>query len=75
MTTSEDGTLEVDHERGVIYFHTNKGVTKMRISGMPVPVMKVLGRDGRGMLDINVKEGHCNWQVPERYAQDDDCGA
>ncbi len=32
------GQLEIDAERGVIYFHTEKGRTKLRIQGLPVPI-------------------------------------
>ncbi len=45
-TTSLDGVLEIDHERGVVYFHLTNleqaraigGTTLLRICGLPKPV-------------------------------------
>jgi hypothetical protein len=30
--------LEIDHERGVMYFHSEKGNTIVRISALPAPI-------------------------------------
>ena len=37
-TTEIRGTLEIDHARGVIYFHTDEGYTALRICSLPKPV-------------------------------------
>jgi hypothetical protein len=42
-TTVIQGSLEIDHERGVIYFHTDplqdaENVTLLRICSLPVPI-------------------------------------
>jgi len=31
MTTKVQGQLEIDHNRGVIYFHNDRGITVLRI--------------------------------------------
>ena len=59
MVTKIEGVLEIDHERGVIYFHiTNvdeiwrRGVpTALRISGVPAPIPPVQDR----MLDLRCR--------------------
>lgn len=33
-----EGVLEIDNERGVIYFHTDFGATLLRICGLPKPI-------------------------------------
>jgi len=33
-----DGQLEIDQDRGVIYFHSNEGVTLLRICSLPKPI-------------------------------------
>lgn len=43
-TEKIEGQLEIDHERGVIYFHQG-GVTKLRISGLPKPIPKDITLD------------------------------
>lgn len=61
-----DGQLEIDHKRGVIYFHaSNKKwinkfriLTVLRICQLPVPIPKVNGR----MLDINFMHG-VDWAI------------
>jgi hypothetical protein len=48
MTTKISGQLEIDYERGVIYFHTSNKrvmkklgtVTPLRISRLPKPIPK-----------------------------------
>ncbi len=48
MKLSFDGRLEVDQERGVVYFHDNKGECLLRLEGIPV------GSDPRS-LQIDVR--------------------
>lgn len=46
MTTKIEGQLEIDHDRGVIYFHTSdpemaekfQGITLLRICNLPKPI-------------------------------------
>jgi hypothetical protein len=39
MTISIEGELEIDQERGVIYFHSfNSGTTLLRICQLPKPI-------------------------------------
>ena len=33
-----DGELEIDQDRGVIYFHSSKGITLLRICNLPRPI-------------------------------------
>lgn len=33
-----DGNLEIDRQRGVIYFHLKDGSTKLRICRLPIPI-------------------------------------
>jgi hypothetical protein len=41
MITTLNGTLEIDHKRGVIYFHSNdEGITRLRICRLPKPIPK-----------------------------------
>jgi hypothetical protein len=54
--TVMDGQLEIDHNRGVIYFHDGKtGTTQLRICGVWKPIPK-----GRA-LDIAIYRQVCNW--------------
>jgi len=52
--TTIEGQLEIDHERGVIYFHSNTGQTSLRICRLPHPIPKDRS------LDISYMFG-CNW--------------
>lgn len=66
MTESTAGELEIDHERGVIYFHAYTGQTMLRICRLPTPIPKVpYNDDGTwpdwGMLDITHMVG-ANWK-------------
>jgi hypothetical protein len=47
IRTEITGTLEIDHYRGVIYFHAAGGGTKLRICDLPRPIPL-----GNQMLDI-----------------------
>ena len=63
MTTKIHGELEIDHERGVVYFHSEKGYTALRIQGIPTPIPSKEQHYTQPMLDINVKRPdfwYCN---------------
>lgn len=69
LITMVKGTLEIQHTRGVIYFHLDEaeirklgvvGVTMLRVQGMPGPI-PLLKTGGGTMLDINVENGWCDW--------------
>lgn len=38
MTQSFKGELEIDYDRGVIYFHAETGITFLRICNLPTPI-------------------------------------
>ncbi len=40
MTTKIEGQLEIDNERGVIYFHSHRDYTVLRICRLPIPLPK-----------------------------------
>ena len=48
------GTLEIDHERGVIYFHNVRGTPYLRICSLPTPIPNPKPGDG---LDITHMHG------------------
>ena len=52
--TKVNGQLEIDHRRGVIYFHSDKGLTLLRICQLPTPIPTE-------ELDITHMYG-CNWK-------------
>ncbi len=56
-TTQIRGILQIDHKRGVIYFHDNEGSTPLRICSLPknIPVPTL-----EKMLDITHMKG-TNW--------------
>ena len=57
MATAQiKGTLEIDYNRGVIYFHNNQGVTVLRICSLPKPIPP-----GMLMFDITHMKG-VNWK-------------
>lgn len=55
-----EGTLEVDHDRGVVYFHSNDGYTALRICRLPKPIPSS-EEYYQVMLDITHMHG-CNWR-------------
>lgn len=70
MKTELKGTLEIDHDRGVIYFHLSEHkdimarmvMTPLRICSLPKPIPEIQGR----MLDITHMTG-CDWgKFPNR---------
>ena len=57
MTTKIEGQLEIDHKRGVIYFHSNEsGFTHLRICNLPKPIPEL-----RQTLDV-AYNGPCDWR-------------
>jgi hypothetical protein len=57
MTTKIEGQLEIDHERGVIYFHENAtGITRLRICQLPRPVPST------DQLDVTAIGALCSWK-------------
>lgn len=64
QNTILNGQLEIDHDRGVIYFHLTdeaevkerQVVTALRIYQLPRPIPEIQGR----MLDITHMYG-CDW--------------
>jgi hypothetical protein len=59
------GTLDIDVERGVIYFHDESGMTLVRIYGLNRPVPDPRDRDG---LDITFGSG-MSWQGQPKEAK------
>jgi hypothetical protein len=58
VTVTIEGQLEIDSDRGVIYFHDNKGFTVLRICSLPKPIpFPVPGE----LLDVTHMYG-TNWQ-------------
>lgn len=68
MTNSKTyikGELEIDHSRGVIYFHASdpnwikehRVMTVLRICGLPQPIPEIKGL----MLDINHEHEKASW--------------
>lgn len=56
MTQVFHGQLEIDNDRGVIYFHDEKtGTTKLRICNLPTPI------PNDEQLDVTHLHG-ANWQ-------------
>ena len=60
-TIKIEGQLEIDTERGVIYFHSNEtGWSKLRICGLPTPIP--INDD---LLDISWRAGIASWRGHE----------
>ncbi len=61
--TKFDGTLEIDHARGVIYFHAGSGQgaapTVLRICSLPKPIPQF---DEETFLDVTHMFG-ANWRA------------
>ena len=53
-----EGILQIDTTRGVIYFHTNEGLTALRICSLPTPIPEIMPGS---MLDITHMTG-ANWR-------------
>lgn len=60
MTQVIKGQLEVDNNRGVIYFHASDGHTLLRICSLPHPIPDIL-RGLDSWLDITHMQG-CSWE-------------
>lgn len=63
MSATIKGTLEIDHERGVIYFHPDPphplaGASLMRLGNLPKPIPQ------EGQLEILAVINGCNWSGP-----------
>lgn len=54
-----NGQLEIDSDRGVIYFHSEEGRTILRICSLPKPIPDV--ELPERMLDITHLRG-CDWR-------------
>ena len=62
MTIIFDGQLEIDCNRGVIYFHKKSNdTTLLRICNLPPLRDEITSFDG-GMLDIRYIVGRCSWK-------------
>lgn len=62
MTTTIRGELQIDHDRGVIYFHNEvTGCTILRIGHLPRPIMDIYASRNEHLLDIIHMHG-CNWK-------------
>jgi hypothetical protein len=81
MTLKIKGELEIDRERGVIYFHSAQGYTALRICNLPTPIPTTNYENG---LDITFGVG-CSWRgkegrltlqqpAPEEHYGPVDCG-
>ncbi|MBF0554290.1 MAG: hypothetical protein HQK96_06965 [Nitrospirae bacterium] len=53
LTKKISGELEVDVERGVVYFHSPVGATVLRICGLKIP--KKFGNSATDSIDITLK--------------------
>jgi len=63
MTSLIKGTLEIDHNRGVIYFHSSDtGHTPLRICSLPKPIPDV--SEYAKSIDITHMYG-CSWVEKE----------
>lgn len=71
MKTKTEGELEIDHSRGVIYFHS-KGGTVLRICGLPTPVPLPIS----DILDITLKSEPVtfNWKANQPMTGCPVCG-
>lgn len=74
VTHLSDASIEIDHQRGVIYIHAGKTTmmelqtpTIIRIQGLPTPIPIPRQR----MLDINVKSAWCDWPGEEKHKDHD----
>jgi hypothetical protein len=55
-----DGILEIDRQRGVIYFHDQQGTTRLRICRLPKPIPDLESIDGR-QIDLTIIEAKTNY--------------
>jgi len=55
MTYKYEGQLEIDSERGVIYFHSKFGITLLRICSLPKPIPKPIKLSGSSRKNPNPK--------------------
>jgi len=59
MRTKINGELEIDHESGAIYFHTEAGRTILRIKGLPAPISE---KPAGNFFDVRFEDGSVNWE-------------
>lgn len=60
-TTTIKGELELDHDRGVIYFHSYvTGQSVLRVCRLPIPIPNPTDENGNNLLDITHMQG-VNW--------------
>ena len=64
-TETYAGELEIDHRRGVIYFHSYTGDTILRICRLPKPIPQIPNHPETVLLDITHMHG-CSWGTHER---------
>jgi hypothetical protein len=58
LTSTFTGELQIDHQRGVIYFHSDEGITRLRMCRLPTPIPEL--DDNFSLLDITA--GKPNWR-------------
>lgn len=68
-TTRIRGKLEIDHDRGVLYFHADTGWSALRICQLPAPIM--VPHPGEP-IDL-VFAGTANYKLPEIAGFCDQC--
>lgn len=56
MKKSYQGELEIDLEKGTIYFHSRTGRTIFRLKGLPTRIPE------KAFYDILVKEAEVSWE-------------
>jgi hypothetical protein len=66
MTITIKGELEIDSQRGVIYFHTDIGMTILRICRLPVPIPNP--KEMSSGLDITHMYGQ-NWRGDDKLTK------
>ena len=66
MISKLKGKLEIDHGRGVIYFHSDRlGKVVLRIRNLPTPIPDI----DEVQLDITMHG--CNWNYFQQPSRDD----
>jgi hypothetical protein len=68
-TTIRNCALEVDNARGVIYVHGPRGMTLLRIQGLPPippePRAQLGGRKTLALMDVRYETGRTSWDPIE----------
>ncbi len=55
MNTKIKGELEIDHERGVIYFHNEEGCTTLRLCNLPTPIDRPAGKAAYALYQLDYR--------------------